>query len=141
MSVEFSNSCAGLVLGDTSPSVGISDDLFWLGSPTDQVLTFTGFPLANFNLLVRAECTTDLECDDGLFCNGTETCSVLRDYNLLLHECLVRSIPCAGKTCDETLDVCVVLTGPGSATAVGPSATSADDHRPALPAQSQGRRP
>ncbi len=107
MTVQLTDTtCVGLVLGDTSPSVGISHDLFWRGAPTDKVLTFGGFPLSNFNFLVRMECATNSECDDGLFCNGAEVCGPLRD-------CQAGSNPCAaGQPCDETLDVCVVTNTP-----------------------------
>ena len=39
-------------------------------------------------------------CDDGLFCNGAETCSVTLD-------CQAGSDPCPGLTCDEGTDSCV----------------------------------
>ena len=38
-------------------------------------------------------------CDDGLFCNGTETCDSVSD-------CLAGSDPCGGETCDEGSDSC-----------------------------------
>jgi len=39
-------------------------------------------------------------CDDGLFCNGVETCDTLSD-------CQMGSDPCDGKACDEDNDSCV----------------------------------
>ena len=45
-------------------------------------------------------CATDAECDDGLFCNGAETCDGMF--------CQPGTNPCAeGETCDEDNDVCV----------------------------------
>ena len=45
-------------------------------------------------------CSTDADCDDGLFCNGPETCDGCN--------CLAGTNPCAeGETCDEDNDVCV----------------------------------
>lgn len=45
-------------------------------------------------------CTADADCDDGLFCNGAETC-----VNAV---CQAGTDPCEeGQTCDEDNDVCV----------------------------------
>ncbi len=38
-------------------------------------------------------------CDDGLFCNGAETCSGVSD-------CIAGSDPCPGQTCDEATNAC-----------------------------------
>ena len=44
-------------------------------------------------------CTTNADCDDGVFCNGEETC--------LSGECVDGTDPCeADETCDENADVC-----------------------------------
>jgi len=43
-------------------------------------------------------------CDDGLFCNGTETCDALLD-------CQAGSNPCPGQSCDEVGDACVDCQG------------------------------
>ena len=45
-------------------------------------------------------CTADLECDDGLFCNGVETCDPGTG------NCLPGTPRCPGLVCDETSDVC-----------------------------------
>jgi len=46
-----------------------------------------------------ASCTTDDECDDGVFCNGVETCA---------GRCVAGDSPCvAGQTCDEDAATCV----------------------------------
>jgi len=47
------------------------------------------------------ECSTDPECDDGLFCNGAETCAG--------GTCQPGSDPCPGQSCDEGTDTCVAL--------------------------------
>lgn len=39
-------------------------------------------------------------CDDGLFCNGVETCDAVND-------CLAGSDPCPGQGCDEVADMCI----------------------------------
>ena len=43
-------------------------------------------------------CSTNPECDDGLFCNGAETC--------VTGNCQPGSDPCPGQTCDEGSDTC-----------------------------------
>lgn len=45
------------------------------------------------------ECDTCGVCDDGLFCNGVETC--------VSGSCQPGSDPCAGQSCDEAGDVCI----------------------------------
>ncbi len=46
-------------------------------------------------------CLSDPDCDDGLFCNGVETC--------VGGLCQAGSDPCAGGACDEASDVCTSL--------------------------------
>jgi subtilisin family serine protease len=46
-------------------------------------------------------CATDADCDDGLFCNGVETCSA--------GDCLSGQEPCPGETCDENANACLPL--------------------------------
>ena len=49
-------------------------------------------------------CFTDNDCDDGLFCNGHETCSNQG-------ACSAGAAPCAaGYNCDETQDACILIT-------------------------------
>lgn len=44
-------------------------------------------------------CTTDLQCDDGLFCNGAEACQS--------DMCTSGEAPCsAGQACSEALSAC-----------------------------------
>ena len=44
-------------------------------------------------------CALDAECDDGLFCNGPESC--------VAGGCEAGSDPCAGQSCDEAADQCI----------------------------------
>jgi hypothetical protein len=63
------------------------------------------------------ECTIDDDCNDGLFCNGTETC----DGN---QQCQSSGSPCSGsETCDEAADQCVE----DQCFPLGDSCTSASD--------------
>jgi hypothetical protein len=52
----------------------------------------------------NGECLgSSLQCDDGLFCNGLETCDALLG-------CQPGENPCdEGFECDETIDVCFIL--------------------------------
>ncbi len=46
------------------------------------------------------ECTVDADCDDGLYCDGVETCTDA--------ECVAGTSPCAAdEVCDETNEACV----------------------------------
>ncbi|MCH8147332.1 MAG: S8 family serine peptidase, partial [Planctomycetes bacterium] len=51
------------------------------------------------SLSLLAPCVTNGDCDDGLFCNGSETCSG--------GSCFAGADPCPGQTCDEVGDTCV----------------------------------
>jgi len=51
-------------------------------------------------------CTSNAECDDSQFCNGTETCSG--------GSCQGGSDPCPGQGCDEGSDTCVSCGGSGA---------------------------
>ncbi|MFH1111060.1 MAG: hypothetical protein V1790_17970 [Planctomycetota bacterium] len=57
------------------------------------VLFGTGCPTST------SGCTTNAQCDDGLYCNGAETCAN--------GTCAAGTSPCAqGVTCDETANTC-----------------------------------
>ncbi len=49
----------------------------------------------------------DASCDNGLFCDGVETCDTVAD-------CQSGSDPCPGETCDEAGDVCVSCAPSGA---------------------------
>jgi hypothetical protein len=49
----------------------------------------------------HAGCSSNADCDDGIFCNGAETCSA--------NQCVAGADPCPGQGCDETADQCVPL--------------------------------
>ncbi len=67
-------------------------------------------------------CDTDADCNDGLFCNGVETCDVKA------HLCLAGTPlncddgrPCTADACDEKTQACVhVAQGPDNERAAGP---------------------
>jgi len=68
----------------------------WIAFETNLL----GCPAHDLNP-ISTECAYDEDCDDGLFCNGVETC-----YS---GDCLMGLDPCPDKTCDESDDLCVPL--------------------------------
>lgn len=48
-------------------------------------------------------CSDSSDCDDGLYCNGVETCD-------LILGCQSGADPCPGQGCDETANTCVPLS-------------------------------
>ena len=54
------------------------------------------------------ECTLDEECDDGLFCNGEESCVEGRCFFADAPSC-DDGVACTTDLCDEELDACVAL--------------------------------
>ena len=53
----------------------------------------------------NGSCADDAECNDGLFCNGTESCDVGGSDT-----CLPGLDPCPGQLCDDASDTCVDCT-------------------------------
>lgn len=54
----------------------------------------------------EAECVDDGDCDDGVFCNGRERCSLGRCFGTTVDPC-DDGVPCTTDVCDEDDDVCV----------------------------------
>lgn len=76
-------------------------------------------------------CFSDADCQDGLFCNGAESC------DLAIGQCLSGNAPscddgapCTADRCDAVLDVCVNSAPSDSETAAGPDGVcgTADDN-------------
>jgi hypothetical protein len=55
----------------------------------------------SLQLVSGPECYDDPDCDDGLWCNGAETC--------VSGSCQPGNDPCPGQDCDEVNDICVPL--------------------------------
>ncbi len=54
------------------------------------------------NRLTSQECTSDSDCDDGIFCTGVEICNING-------VCVLGPLPCsAGESCNETNHVCTI---------------------------------
>ncbi|HSW45084.1 MAG TPA: endonuclease/exonuclease/phosphatase family protein, partial [Phycisphaerae bacterium] len=82
---------AGLQAGDTLPD-NSSDHL----------------PVAmDVRIVAAPECTTNGECDDGLFCNGQETCNIQNQCQPGTPPVLDDGVTCTVDTCDEAGDVIV----------------------------------
>ncbi|HEX3129172.1 MAG TPA: S8 family serine peptidase [Thermoanaerobaculia bacterium] len=60
------------------------------------------FALVVTGALGSATCTLNSQCDDGLFCNGAETCNA--------GSCQAGTDPCAPLSCNETTDTCFAPT-------------------------------
>ena len=91
-----SSTAAGVAVEDrdvTSPASVTVDGSF--GGSTDWA--FVGLEI------VAVECSVDADCDDGKFCNGTETC--------VGGSCQSGGDPCPGQGCDEGSDACVSCSG------------------------------
>lgn len=58
-----------------------------------------GLVYAEISGFLGPECTVDGDCDDGLFCNGVETC--------VDQSCVAGGDPCPGQNCVESDDSCV----------------------------------
>ena len=70
-------------------------DSTWVSIPDPVPTTL----IAGTITVSQAECQNDPDCDDGQFCNGTETCQA--------NSCMPGSDPClAGEFCNETTDTC-----------------------------------
>jgi hypothetical protein len=103
------------------------DGTFWVAYSGH--LRNLGFGMANFSL-EAVGCSWDAECDDGLYCNGQETCvdSACQDGTPIVctndwefcngsefcdeaaDACAHTGNPCAeGTTCDEDEDLCIFL--------------------------------
>lgn len=63
------------------------------------VLMFLAEPVCGQPVGAAAQCTADIDCDDGRFCNGGESC--------LSGQCVDAAPACGLQACDESLDLCV----------------------------------
>ena len=91
--------CLGMC-GPVSLKVCTDGFLYSAFCPSGQSCNYSSAPPIPWDVVCAAECTYDNDCDDGIFCNGTEMC--------LDGECVTGLSPCnADEQCDETMDQCV----------------------------------
>jgi hypothetical protein len=65
-----------------------------------------GFGMSNFSLAALT-CSSDAECDDGLYCNGAETCQDGACLDGTAPDCSDDGLFCNGtEFCDEVADAC-----------------------------------
>ncbi|MDM8005821.1 MAG: thrombospondin type 3 repeat-containing protein [Phycisphaerae bacterium] len=75
--------------------------MYQLRMPAYFGLLSVAFLLPALGGCAPQQCGSDAECDDGLYCNGTETCNPISGF------CQVGTPPCPdGRTCDEQTRTC-----------------------------------
>lgn len=83
-----------------------NDTLATIGNSADHALKFGKLAAAFAVETALLDCSVDADCDDGLYCNGAETCSA--------GSCTAGALPCAGGACDEATDLCTSICGDGT---------------------------
>jgi len=96
--------CCGFNCGDVCDAASNSTIDGALAFYFDQVAEFLDPPGA-------PGCAIDADCDDGLFCNGAETC--------VGGSCQAGTDPCPDQGCDEATDVCITCGGNKATCATG----------------------
>lgn len=83
----------------------VGADEVWVEVNNNWAIYYSNDPASPEFCRTSPECTSNGQCDDGLFCNGVETCSN--------NGCQLGTDPCPGAGCDETLDQCVSCVADG----------------------------
>lgn len=95
---------------------GVGDSTPINGNPSFEVFTdygSLGEYAVRIDFTIEDECTADASCDDGLFCNGAETCDTSGGSPGV---CVPGTAPscspgstqaCAASVCSESTDACV----------------------------------
>jgi hypothetical protein len=102
------------VWGDTSSNDSFFPATHTYPAPGDYTITSTAFDgdrnwLVDRTCVVSLHCETDADCDDGVFCNGTETCAVGTGNCVAVSACPPGIDGCVirNDSCDEVNDQCV----------------------------------
>jgi C1A family cysteine protease len=86
------------------------DGTFWIAY--EGHTTSLGFGMSNFSL-TSLTCSTDADCYDGIFCNGTETCVASVCQDGVPVECPDDGLFCNGSEfCDEVAEGCASTGDP-----------------------------
>lgn len=83
----------------------IGGDEVWVEKSGGWAVYYSNDPNPPEFCRTSPECTVSAQCDDGLFCNGVETCAN--------NGCQLGSDPCPGAICDEAADQCVACVPAG----------------------------
>lgn len=82
----------------------------WTMGATDSVVQYCGWNIDDVEIwgtqLPPTSCTTDAECDDGLYCNGAEACQAGVCVSGTPVAC-DDGVACTVDSCDEVSDACV----------------------------------
>lgn len=90
-----------LIVGDTArPNVRLAIGSHTITLTVTDADNAVGSDIVQITIKARAGCVGDVECDDGLFCNGRESC----DPDL--GSCDPGTPPCNTGPCDEVADRC-----------------------------------
>lgn len=103
-----------LTLGDTQPGTTTTSLTVTTTTSTTSSVPgdTTSIPVTTTSV-PGGPCTTDAECDDGLFCNGAETCDPEAGCRPGSAPCTDDEIYCNGvESCDEEDDECVSSGNP-----------------------------
>jgi hypothetical protein len=109
--VTYSTSTIGLGTQFQFLSIPLSAD----GLPVQATIRFTADSACALTQTVGTApgpcsfCTTDADCDDGIFCNGTETCDIASGTCAAVSACppFVDGCIIRNSICDESADQCL----------------------------------
>lgn len=111
--------------GQYNPTIHTpSDTVATLSNSADHALKFSKIALSFAVETATSACSVNADCDDGLYCNGAETCSS--------GACQAGVLPCGGGACDEAGDVCTSVCGDGTCD-VGETCTTCPADCPSFP--------
>jgi hypothetical protein len=109
---RLTGSLGGPRVYDLSELVGMPAVYFRFRSLSDYGISHAGARIDDVRVMVREidGCTVDTDCDDGLFCNGVETCDTGTGVCVAgTPPVLDDGVSCTIDTCDESADTVVHL--------------------------------
>ncbi|MBN1944896.1 MAG: S8 family serine peptidase, partial [Bradymonadales bacterium] len=108
---SYTGSQSGTLTYPLSHLAGQPQVWFRFRTSSDYAYQYAGARIDDLVVMVReyaAGCTSDTECDDGLYCNGAETCDlgtgVCQPGTAV--DCSAFDGPCNAGVCNEDLDLC-----------------------------------
>ena len=74
---------------------------------TNRTVSTSAYPAGTSELnIILGGCDNDGDCDDGVYCNGQETCDALRQCQSGTTVDCNDGVACTDDSCNETLDTC-----------------------------------